>query len=86
MKCVNCESTKNLNFVKTFSATSRLDPKLKTDDYEKHGWKYEWEPLEEWTRLELQKLVNDDIDNNKRSGEEYYCNDCFDKLKWSVVE
>ena len=85
-KCVNCSNEENLNFVKTFSAISKLNPELAMHDYEKHDWLDAWEPLRSWTRLELLKLIHADIQNKKHEGEEFYCDDCLSKLKWSVVE
>ena len=86
IKCTNCETTEDLYFVKTFSASSYLNPELAMHEYEKHDWKGIWEPLKSWTRLELLKLVHKDIQDKKNEGEEFYCGDCYHKLKWSVVE
>lgn len=77
IKCINCESTENLSFVKTFSCVATMDVDVLDDD---------WEGLMEYTRRELLKLVQKDVDDDLKAGEEIYCNDCVSKLKWSVVK
>ena len=76
IKCVNCGEKRKPTFVKTFSTVVTPDiEELKV-----------WKALKEWARLELFKLVKNDIINKEHGGEAVYCENCAKKLRWSVVK
>ncbi len=70
MKCARCGKeivSKPIWVKKMAFVLSEID----TDDFE---------ALAEWGRREFAKMVNKDVTNKEKTGESFYCEDCFQEI------
>lgn len=88
MQCQKCnKDTNEIVWVKRFVEIVEFGPHA-IDDYEeniKSGNDYlntvsSFTLLREYGRREFLKLVTDDVEGEKNTGESFYCKDCFKEL------